>query len=152
MCGLRRASALYKEEAMCQYPQVRQEDEWGCGVACVAARLGISYDEARARLEHVKGNPINMEPKGLELDPIVHVLHEANVHVVADWYADDFPPGTIVYISGEPPYEWGHYLLKVAQGWMDPWANMPRQQRKAGFIDNPPHGTRIVVALIPKPD
>jgi hypothetical protein len=89
------------------------------------------------------------------LGPIVHVLHEANVHVVADWFAVDFPLGTIVYISGNERdknelYKYGHYLLKTANGWMNPWANMPNKRRQSGFIDRPPDVTRIEVALLPK--
>ncbi|MFH1400687.1 MAG: hypothetical protein ABIH41_04145, partial [Nanoarchaeota archaeon] len=33
--------------------------------------------------------------------------------------------GTIVFIKPSDRYPAGHYLLRVASGWMDPWINLP---------------------------
>ncbi len=127
-----------------------QQDEWGCGVACVASLIGVPYDVAKKRLVEYKGRGINQSPKGLELDPIVYVLHDAGIEVLADWFAKDFPDGTIAYIKGGAPYECGHYLLKVPGGWMDPWFNMPAEDRVAKIRKGLPKGTKVKVALIPK--
>jgi hypothetical protein len=138
-----------------QYEPVSQgDDEWGCGVACVASRLGISYAVAKKRLELVKGGSVNKATpaslKGLNLDPIVKVLRKAGVRVIADWYAKEHPIGTIVLISGGAPYAEEHYLLRVADGWMDPWVNMPnRKVRLAAVRKSLPAGTKIKVALLP---
>ena len=132
-----------------QYAALAQKHEWGCGIACVASRLGISYEAAKERLEKFRDGNINKSPKGLNLDPIVHVLRKAKIKVVADWYAEEFPVGTIVLIYGSAPYEAGHYLLRVADGLMDPWANMPeRKPRAAKIRKSLPKGTEIEVALL----
>ena len=135
---------------MNDFALVEQEDEWGCGVACVASRLGVTYAVAKSRLEKQKGSGIEEKPKGLDLDPIVKVLHRAGVDVVADWFAKEMPAGTIAYIDGAAPYKDGHYLLKVAGGWMDPWSSMPAKAREAKVQKGLPKGTNIKVALVPK--
>lgn len=136
---------------MRDFHEVPQKHMWGCGIACVASRLGISYEYAKERLEKIKGKGINAYPHGLDLDPIVHVLRRSRIKVVADWYAKSFPTGTIAYISGERPYKDGHYVLKVDGGWMDPWINInrPNDRRKAGLRTQLPKGAKVKVALIP---
>jgi hypothetical protein len=134
------------------FKEVTQDHEWGCGIACVASRLGISYELAKSRLEKMKGKGINDFPEGLDLDPIVHVLKKSKVKVIADWFAKSFPTGTIALISGKNnPYKHGHYLLKVDKGWMDPWINIdrPKEKRDSGIRPFLPKGTKIKVALIP---
>ncbi len=42
---------------MKKYRLVKQLDEWGCGVACVASLLGISYKKAKDALVEIKGLP-----------------------------------------------------------------------------------------------
>ena len=135
---------------MNEYQLIAQQDKWGCGVACVASLLAVPYEVAKQRLVEYKGRGINQFPKGLELDPIVKVLHDAGVEVLADWFAQEFPDGTIVYIEGGEPYECGHYLLRVSGGWMDPWFNMPEEDRVAKVRKGLPKGAIIKVALIPK--
>jgi len=115
---------------------VTQEDEWGCGVACVASKLGIKYDEAKKRLEEYKGSPI--DPGGLELEPIMSVLQDAGICVLATTDLTNFPLGSIVFLSET----WGrykgsgHYLLKTERGWMDPWSNMPHMPRESVFLSS----------------
>ena len=137
---------------MATYALMAQEDDWGCGVACVASLLGLSYKVAKQRLEKCKGCGVDVKPKGLDLEPIVTVLHRAGVEVVADWFAKEFPSGTIAYIEGAAPYDCGHYLLRVDEGWMDPWFNMhmPKEKRVANVRKGLPKDSRIKVALIPK--
>ena len=35
------------------FHEVPQKHMWGCGIACVASRLGISYEYAKERLEKI---------------------------------------------------------------------------------------------------
>lgn len=133
---------------------VSQQDEWGCGVACVASLTGLSYKEARRRLQQHKGASIDAEPEGLELEPIIKVLREAGIRMEQTSGLKRWPLGTIAFLSEERGrYKGsGHYLLKTAEGWMDPWSNMDETPRRAGFVDRLPHGTGVQAALVPVTD
>jgi hypothetical protein len=133
-----------------QYKSVVQEDEWGCGAACVASLLDISYQEAKRRLEDAKEAALDDEPKGLNYDPIAQVLHDYGITVIADWNAKKYPPGTIVLVYGKGNYKDGHYLLRVPNGWMNPWETLyDRRKKKCSSIKKSlPEGTRVKAALI----
>ncbi|KAB7702100.1 hypothetical protein GBN33_03095 [Plesiomonas shigelloides] len=135
-----------------RFSLVAQTDEWGCGVACVASFLGISYSTASELLrKHKNGKTVNQTPKGLELHHIALALQDYGYRVVADWKEPKkFVQGTIVCIAGEKPYDGHHYMLKTRNGWMDPWLNIGKKPRKAGFRKKYPDGTEFLVALIPK--
>lgn len=139
---------------MSKHHPVVQLDEWGCGVACIASLLGISYEEAYWLARREKGESIGGVQPGLELHHIAMILkqHEKGIHVVADWQErETYPVGTILFVEGPEPYDGGHYILRVDKGWMDPWVNMrnPEETRKARVIKNFPAGTCFSVALIP---
>jgi predicted double-glycine peptidase len=59
-----------------QYDLVSQDDEWGCGAACMASLLGIPYQKAKQLVEEVKGRSINAKPYGLEPHHIAIALKE----------------------------------------------------------------------------
>lgn len=134
---------------MTQYALVTQEDEWGCGAACVASLLGISYQKAKQLVEKIKGGSINAHPPGLELHHLALALHKKGVKVVADWSPDKILDGTIVCISGDPPYDGDHYMLKTPHGWMDPWYNLDDKKIEARYRKGRPKGTSFLVALVP---
>ena len=134
---------------MAKYELVTQEDEWGCGAACVASLLGVSYQEAKQLVENVKGREIDKKPYGLELHHLALALQEKGVKVVADWAPDGCPDGTIICISGKSPYDGDHYMLKTPEGWMDPWHNMPTEPKEAGYRNWLPDETYFLVALVP---
>lgn len=134
---------------MARYQRVTQEDKWGCGVACIASLLGITYREARDAVEIAKGGRVNARPAGLELHVIAEALRSHGVKVVADWYPSRIPNGTIVFVAGGKRYgEAGHYILKTPKGWMDPWYNL-RKARKAEYRADYPRGTSPRVFLVP---
>lgn len=138
---------------MSQYRPVVQLDEWGCGVACIASLLGISYEDAYWLARREKGDSIAGGVPGLELHHIAMILQEGGIHVVADWQeSEDFPVGTILFVEGPEPYDGGHYILRTQKGWMDPWANIrkPDEPRKSKLIKSYPVGAKFSVALVPK--
>jgi len=61
---------------MTQYQLVSQEDDWGCGAACIASLLDIRYQQAKQLVEKVKGRSINALPCGLELHHIAIALQK----------------------------------------------------------------------------
>ncbi|MDQ1064486.1 MULTISPECIES: hypothetical protein [Stenotrophomonas] len=133
---------------------VSQQDEWGCGIACVASLTGLSYREARSRLEARKGGLIDADAPGLELEPIIDVLRDAGILMEQRVGAKRWPSGAIVFLSEE----WGryrgtgHYLLRTDDGWMDPWANPDEKRPRAEYLDRLPRGTTVQVALVPVED
>lgn len=134
---------------MTQYALVTQEDEWGCGAACVASLLGISYAKAKQLVEKIKGQSVNARPRGLELHHLALALKKKSVKVIADWNPIEIPNGTIVCISGDPPYDGDHYMLKTPHGWMDPWYNLDESKMEAKYRKKYPKGTSFLVALVP---
>lgn len=110
---------------------VAQEDVMGCGVACVANRLGISYPQALQLFDR----PGDAKTIGYKCKYIVEALRrggvEARLHHIK-------PPVRHAIISGSHPdirgvivllvrselYPYQHYLLKMPEGWIDPWINM----------------------------
>jgi hypothetical protein len=138
---------------MSRFDPVTQKEEWGCGVACVASLLDVSYEEAKALLKDEKGKSVNKGTPGLELHHIAIALQKRDVKVIADWEdRSDFPNGTIVCIADDALYEGEHYMLKTPKGWMDPWSNMGEMPRRAEFRNDYPDGTWFLVALVPKSD
>ena len=135
---------------MKQYDLVSQEDEWGCGVACVASLLGITYQEAKNLVEDIKGRSVNAKPHGLELHHIALALQAEGVKVIADWdSAVHHPDGSIVCIGGKSRYKYEHYILKTPNGWMDPWFDLKKNNMVAKYRDDYPKGADFLVALIP---
>ena len=141
---------------MGRYSLVKQEDEWGCGAACVASLLGISYREAKKLVEKKKGIGVDAEDPdkgigyGLELHHLVHALKDEGINVVEDELEQkNFANGTIVCIRDEGKYKDDHYMLKTPHGWMGPWHNMGEKPKIAGWRDQYPEGTEFLVALVP---
>ena len=108
-----------------------QNDEMGCGVACVANRLDISYDQALELFEYTE----YAKTVGYKCKYIVSALRGAGVdvrlrHVRAADRDDliqgnvDIPTGAIVLLEKSELYPFQHYLLKMDDGWLDPWLNM----------------------------
>ena len=137
---------------MAKYRLVKQRDEWGCGVACAASLLGISYKKAKDTLVEIKGNEIDGKPYGLSLRALSklipsHIAIYKGVGNINHW-----PIGAIVFLSEESGRYAGsgHYILKTPAGWMDPWANSENLPRQAKFRARLPRNTTIQAALIPR--
>jgi hypothetical protein len=135
---------------------VPQQDEYGCGVACVASILAVSYAEARRLLVKKKlGVEIDDEDApGLELHHLALALKDREYHVVADWEEPKtYQPGTIVLVGrvrGGVDHE--HYIVSVGGDvFMDPWINHPNDDRQAGLRKGFPNGKIFYAAMVPKP-
>jgi hypothetical protein len=139
---------------MVKYRLVKQLDNWGCGVACAASLLGISYKKAREALIEIKGNDIDSKPCGLSLRALSKLIpsHKAVYKGVQD--INRWPIGTIAFLSEDSGRYAGsgHYVLKAPNGWMDPWANSEKLPRQPKFRAKLPINTTIQAALIPRAD
>lgn len=140
---------------MKKYELVSQEDEWGCGAACIASLLGISYGAAKKMVEKVKGASVDegqdrpAPGPGLEPHHIAIALHKAGIKVIADWYPATIPVGTIACIGNKTNYIDEHYILMTPDGWMDPWYNLEVNNMSARYRKTYPRGTKLLVALVP---
>ena len=132
------------------YELVTQEDDWGCGAACVASLLGVDYAEGKRLVEGIKRKSVNAQPHGLELWHIALALSGRGVRVVADWDPPSIPNGTIVCVWGPGRYKGCHYILKTPHGWMDPWYNL-RKHKQACYRKEYPRGSSFFSALVPLP-
>lgn len=105
---------------------VSQKDAAGCGIACLAFALDISYDEV---LNLLKGDPDSFRMNGIYCRDMVEVLVQKGVN--AHWcYVGKKPPRTyqdnsIVFLGRSTMFPIGHFFIRWNGQWMDPWINYP---------------------------
>src|ERR1035437_7497914 len=107
--------------------RVTQIHGMGCGVACVAAVLGIRYDVALRLFK----KPQNAWTKGFMCRDLVKALNKAGFPYQHKYLKNKRDlilrvPGTIVFTRFSRAYPRGHYLVRTRKGWMNPWANFPK--------------------------
>ena len=113
--------------------------------------MGIPYKKARDDIAKVTGKGVDKIPYGLSLRTLAkiaishHVLYRRAAHI------NTWPIGTIVFLSDDSGRYAGagHYILKVRNGWMDPWATGDSKNRKAKIRPTLPTNTYVKAALVP---
>jgi len=106
----------------------------GCGVACVASLLEISYKNS-IKLFNEKHAPT----KGYYLKELINALRKKGLNYKYSKVTDKTKKylktqGSIVFIKRSRNYPFGHYLLKTNKGWMNSWINYPKiNPAKSGF-------------------
>lgn len=136
---------------MKRYSPLVQGDEWGCGAACVASLLGVTYKKTKALLGHkhpdkgYKGYSCAELSRGLRRGGLAY-----RGRLCARRKDDAIPVGAIVFLSRKAgKFEGsGHYLLRTPAGWMDPWSNYPDPSRKAKISTRRPRNVSHV--LLPR--
>lgn len=113
---------------------VVQEDDFGCGVACVANLLSISYQSSLELFEKKEYAKF----KGFWPKDIVTALQKTGVYsnyryVKPKTRSRIYNMGTIVFLAKSRKYPCNHYILCTNQGWLDPWINLPQTPRKVGI-------------------
>jgi len=99
----------------------------GCGVACVAQVLAVTYNQA---LRFFRNGESAAALRGFYRKDIVEALRLAGKNY-RFFYINQknrgciYKNGTIVFIAPGRKYPRGHYLVRVKNGWMDPWINRP---------------------------
>lgn len=105
----------------------------GCGVACVAALLGESYETALTRFRE----PSRHKTLGLPRCEIQRVLADAiglpfavrplRGGTSATRWRERWatvPLGAVVCVSRHEGDRYLHYVVRGRHAWMDPWANL----------------------------
>ncbi len=126
--------------------KIKQEDDFGCGVACTAKALNISYikslslfSNGKFRASHngflCEGIKIALSKKGKKYD-----YYYSNNKLRRQIYSN----GTIVFIKRSKKYPSGHYLYRDNEKWMDPWINFAENKNIkyaiAGYRNRLPSG------------
>lgn len=114
---------------------IKQEDPFGCGVACVAFVVNSSYKDCLELFE--KGKKKALE-QGFVCREIIEALRSKNLiyeyrYIKTGLRKKIYRRNTIVFIKRSKRYSIGHYLVRVNSKWMDPWINFPNERIKAGF-------------------
>lgn len=107
---------------------ITQEDNMGCGAACVAFIGERTYREAAKVLGQTKA-----KTTGYHLKELVVALEQFGVpshfkHIKLNARPISYQQGLIVFIKRSAKYPYGHYLARHNDAWMDPWINLPRNK------------------------
>lgn len=127
----------------------KQEDPFGCGIACVAAIVGTSYAKAKDLFDKKE----NAETRGFFCKEISLALlkmgHEYKLKK-ADRFKEKLKEGDIVFIKRDKNYPHGHFLVKIGPYWMDSWVNLPNVPVEAGFRRKLPGTPQYILRKIDK--
>jgi len=104
---------------------ITQEFEYGCGIACYAFALHISYQQAAVLL-----GPKQALSNRFWIKDFTAALNDAGLKYYSKHINDKlrrsiYEDGTIVLIDRSKKYSSGHYLIRYNSQWMDPWINLP---------------------------
>lgn len=109
-----------------------QHDLNGCGIACLANLFDENYEDVRVDFEK-NFYKINRGVKVFDLTKFLNSKdykysnkffnHNNYNRIEAMNYASIL--NSITLIRKNDKYPVGHYLLKVEDGWIDPWLNYP---------------------------
>ncbi len=134
---------LYSLAPMKRFRPVAQKDAAGGGIACVASVLGLSYAEVLAKLgaRPGKAGKAGQWPSSEALRRVLNeafkdtgLAYEFDQPFIGD--PDGLETGSIVALAD------GRYLMRAADGWMDPAGGKIRRQLPA----------KVGAALVLTPD
>jgi hypothetical protein len=119
---------------------VKQLHSMGCGAACVAFIANRSYTITVKYLGESKAQTSGFRLReltdGLQHFGLDYVPHHAQINKRRRLPNTIYDEGTIVFIEKSERYPYGHYLVRVSNGWMDPWINIRSHDislARAGF-------------------
>lgn len=103
---------------------ITQEDDMGCGAACVAFVANKTYQQAAKVLGQEKARSV-----GFHLKELVDALSQFGLdyrfqHVRTHTKQSIYQEGAIVFIRRSVRYPYGHYIIRHNGLWADPWINL----------------------------
>ncbi|MCA9350148.1 hypothetical protein H6794_00710 [Candidatus Nomurabacteria bacterium] len=116
---------------------ITQEFDYGCGIACYAFALNISYKQAERLLGAKQSKSTRFWVKDLSQRLNESGLNYSSRYLNKKIKKQIYIDGTIVLIRRSKKYIAGHYLIRYKGYWMDPWINLPFDNNianaKSGF-------------------
>ena len=120
-----------------------QKDLNSCGIASLSNLLDKNYDVVKKDFE----KKFYTIEKGIKIFDIVNYLKTKKINYKSKFFnqnkkyefnkkeGDRYSkiPNSITMIAKNKKYPIGHYLLRVKDGWVDPWYNLPDMNIKAGI-------------------
>jgi len=97
---------------------ITQKDPLGCGVACVAKVLSMSYADAKKLFPN--------RTTGYLCKDLVRVFQKKGMPSSYNYIGNkqiQYEENDIVFIKRSARYPAGHYLARVGNQWMDSWIN-----------------------------
>lgn len=131
---------------------ITQEFNYGCGIACFAFALGMTYQPAAKHLVELQANS-----ERFWIKDFTAALNKSGKYYVSKYMKPPmmrkiYKEGTIVLIRRSKQYPTGHYLIRHKGQWMDPWINLPTDKdilhAKSGFRKRLPG--RPMYVLLPQ--
>lgn len=131
---------------------VAQEHPYGCGVACVAEMLGVSYADALPLFGPDATH--KAETFGFYCFELCNALRLGGWRAYWLEVQPDTPRWTrsnaIVFLPAGPQYPAGHYLNREPyQGWNNSWINYPELPRVAAVQKSLPYAPSHVIFATP---
>jgi hypothetical protein len=130
---------------------VTQEFEYGCGIACFAFVVNVSYGEAARLLGKKQSNSNRFWVKDFLYQLNRAGLKYRSMHIGKKYKRRIYNDGTIILIYRSKKYPVGHYLIRHEGQWMDPWINLPAnnniEHAESGFRKRLPG--KPMYALLP---
>lgn len=131
---------------------ITQEFDYGCGIACFAFALDITYQQAVQQLGEVQAGSTRFWIKDFTAALNNSDKHYIAKHIKPPMLRKIYTEGTIILIRRSKLYPTGHYLIRHNGHWMDPWINLPIDKdinnAKSGFRKRLPG--KPMYALLPQ--
>lgn len=133
---------------------VIQRHPFGCGAACTAFVLGISYLRT---LKLFRNGKSKAQKRGFYCREVIKVLNKKGLDFEYKYVKNRirkkiYRDYSIVFIRRSEKYPAGHYLCRYKNLWMDSWVNFQEnlniKKAKAGFRKKLPG--RAIYAILPK--
>jgi hypothetical protein len=130
---------------------ITQEDNMGCGAACVAFISDQTYHNSVEILGVNKARTVGYHLKEL-IDGLEHFgITSYFKRLKPKNKSGTYRQGLIVFIKRSTRYPYGHYLARHNDMWMDPWMNFPYDKdiknAKSGYRKRLPGKAQYVIYL-----
>jgi hypothetical protein len=115
---------------------IRQDDEFGCAIACIAFLLKIKYQYGLSLFR--SGDKRAKEVANFYCPELVNILNNSGLKYKYEKLSKNnrnkiYKHKSMVFIQKNKKYPYGHFLTRYNKSWMDPWINLPCKSIKAGF-------------------
>lgn len=128
---------------------ITQQQDFGCGVACFAFAVNLSYKQTAILLGKKQANSNRFYIKDFREALTEYGLKYSSKHIKSHNRNPIYKDGAIVLVRRSKIYPAGHYLIRHHNQWMDPWINLSKDKNinnaKSGFRKRLPGSAMYVL-------